>query len=64
MLGGWGSTEGGGAVTPSLARAVSQFERDGVVHLLSAGGWGLTLPMAAAALELDKHYELTDWDNP
>ena len=45
-----------------------QFHRplqgDGVVHLLSAGGWGLTLPMAAAALELDKHYELTDWDNP
>ena len=45
-----------------------QFHRplqgDGVVHLLSAGGWGLTLPMAAAALELDKRYELTDWDNP
>ena len=44
-----------------------QFHRplrnDGVVHLLSAGGWGLTLPMAAAALELDKRYELTDWDN-
>ena len=50
------------------ARALLAFGRlqnqDGVVHLLSAGGWGLTLPIAAAALELDKHYELTDWDNP
>ena len=44
-----------------------QFHRtlqgDGVVHLLSAGGWGLTLPMAATALQREARYELTDWDN-
>jgi hypothetical protein len=38
-------------------------ERDGVVHLFSAGGWGLTLPLAAAALDLTARYELTDWDD-
>ena len=33
------------------------------MHLLSAGGWGLTLPLAAGALEMEARYELTDWDN-